>query len=669
MNWFVSAIPWYGWLILSLVPPLILLLYFLKLRRVPVEVPSTYLWTRTIEDLHVNSIWQRLRNSLLLLLQLLLALLLLLACLQPGCEGEDLTGDRFIFLIDQSASMSATDTPNGETRLESAKTEIRNMIDGMDDSASAMIISFSNESDVVQSYTRNKSLLKRKLASIRQTQRSSDMTEALVAASGLANPGRTSDRESEIDIQVADALQARLFIFSDGGVANVPGFSLGNLTAEYRPVGSFSTPHNVGITAFSISRDVDTTSGVQAFVRLQNSHDQDHSVTVSLLADGELFDTKTDVVIPKENSTVMSFELTPLLETFENAIRVEVRIEDRDLYALDNVAYGVIEPPRKINVLVCTPSNNFLRLAMGTDRIAKLAQVEFQPPEFLTDKLYTGNLSSAAYDLIVFDRCAPEKMPDCNTLFFGATPPGGEWKAGDKQFPTIIIDSAVTHPILNSVPMSNVTIVEGTPLTGPPGTISLMDSNYGSVMAIAPRSGFEDLVVGFTLIESNAEDETIINSDWPNRLSFPLFMQNAITWLGGASKFSSSSGTSPGDLVTFRTRVPSQSVGIKSPDGSRIQLKSRDDKTYVYASANQTGIYDVTNNNTNAADQLLAVNLLDPRESNLAVRDSLEIGYEEIVASIQETAKTRQEYWTWIILAALLVLLVEWYVYNRRAFI
>ena len=145
MNWFVSAIPWYGWLILSLIPPLILLLYFLKLRRIPVEVPSTYLWTRTIEDLHVNSIWQRLRNSLLLLLQLMLALLLLLACLQPGCEGEDLTGDRFIFLIDQSASMSATDTPSGETRLESAKTEIRNMIDGMDDSASAMIISFSNE--------------------------------------------------------------------------------------------------------------------------------------------------------------------------------------------------------------------------------------------------------------------------------------------------------------------------------------------------------------------------------------------------------------------------------------------------------------------------------------------------------------------------------------------
>ena len=75
-------------------------------------------------------------------------------------------GERFIFLLDQSGSMSATDTPDGSSRLDVAKEQIRNLIDSMDDSASAMIISFSNEEDVVQSYTQNKSLLKRKLSLI-----------------------------------------------------------------------------------------------------------------------------------------------------------------------------------------------------------------------------------------------------------------------------------------------------------------------------------------------------------------------------------------------------------------------------------------------------------------------------------------------------------------------
>src|SRR6187455_2663553 len=78
--------PW-QWGLLALVPPAIIALYFLKLRRQPLEVPSTYLWKKSIEDMHVNSLWQRLRQNLLLLLQLLLVALAMLALLRPGWES------------------------------------------------------------------------------------------------------------------------------------------------------------------------------------------------------------------------------------------------------------------------------------------------------------------------------------------------------------------------------------------------------------------------------------------------------------------------------------------------------------------------------------------------------------------------------------------------------
>lgn len=96
-------------LLLALVPVGIIILYFLKLKREPVEVPSTYLWSKTIEDLHVNSLLQRLRRSLLLLLQLLAVFIALIALLRPGYRGESTGQDRTVFLIDNSASMQTVD--------------------------------------------------------------------------------------------------------------------------------------------------------------------------------------------------------------------------------------------------------------------------------------------------------------------------------------------------------------------------------------------------------------------------------------------------------------------------------------------------------------------------------------------------------------------------------
>src|SRR4051794_34626797 len=81
-HWRISyhiPIPWWGGLILLLVPLLILLLYFLKLKRKPLQVPSTFLWKKSIEDLHVNSLFQWLRENVLLLLQILTVLVLLYA--------------------------------------------------------------------------------------------------------------------------------------------------------------------------------------------------------------------------------------------------------------------------------------------------------------------------------------------------------------------------------------------------------------------------------------------------------------------------------------------------------------------------------------------------------------------------------------------------------------
>ena len=52
--------------------PVVVAMYLLKLRRDEAMVPSTLLWQKLVADVEANAPWQRLRRSLLLLLQLLL---------------------------------------------------------------------------------------------------------------------------------------------------------------------------------------------------------------------------------------------------------------------------------------------------------------------------------------------------------------------------------------------------------------------------------------------------------------------------------------------------------------------------------------------------------------------------------------------------------------------
>src|SRR3954452_23839480 len=107
--------------VLFLAPVGLLLLYFLKLKRKPQAVPSTFLWKKSIEDLHVNRLLQWLRKNILLLLQLLVILAAIYAVLAPRLHGSQSAGRHYILVIDNSASMSATDVkPN---RLDWARRE------------------------------------------------------------------------------------------------------------------------------------------------------------------------------------------------------------------------------------------------------------------------------------------------------------------------------------------------------------------------------------------------------------------------------------------------------------------------------------------------------------------------------------------------------------------
>ncbi|MEK6237306.1 MAG: BatA and WFA domain-containing protein [Planctomycetales bacterium] len=744
---------WWEWTLLFAIPPAIILLYFLKLKRKRIEVPSTFLWHKSIEDLHVNSLFQWLRQNILLFLQLLFVLLVLLTVARPFWMGDQLTGERFIFLIDNSASMAAEDADG--SRLEEAKRQIEAHIDAMPSGAVAMLVSFANGARTEQTYTANKAELKEQLREIKQTQQSTTAMEALRLAGGLANPGRSSfdQTEEEIasdgaDVSVAEAMPADLFIFSDGNFPT-PEFSLQNLRPYFRPIGEPDAA-NIGIAAFSIQENEERPGEVQAYARLHNFGLQDATAEVRLyvvgpgeepvflksrgveikakpqviVVDGLLessdgtgnitlrtisgsareFTIADDVEVtlnqePSKISALRSGYWISVFQDGSDVVRVaaskeqkqpkdedvleeiddedldnhagvffdladftsgvlELRIVTEDALETDNVAWAVFNPPRPGRILVVSPGNAPLRVALSTEETASLATTAWLAPEDLKTDAYKKSAAGGAYDLIVYDRCRPETPPQANTLYIGQLPKK-DWTTEGMAEQPFITDVDRSHPLTRLVQMDGVLIIKGfSQVKGPPGTRTLILSQHGPMMSVGPREGFQDAVIAFDLIGNS-------NSNWTMRatFSFPVFVLNLVRYLGGGDDPLVTGEIRPGEPLSLRGPGALDKVQVKTPSGRRVDMKRSARNTFEFNDADELGVYEVTWGKDDV--QYFAVNLFDVAESDVKRARLASIGYEEVVAQAsKETAK--QEGWKWLLLLGLGVLLLEWYVYNRR---
>lgn len=714
-------------IILFLVPMIILLLYFLKLKRKPLSVPSTFLWKKSIEDLHVNSLFQWLRENVLLLLQLLAILLLIYAILDFRLHGGTTSGQHYIIMIDNSASMSATDVePN---RLEWAKREALKEIDATTDGDFGMVIEFNSTANTLQSYTNNRGLLRKAVESIERTQRPTRIEDALALAESLANPRRSGDEAGVVPANVepgkertyvpAEGIKTEIYLFSDGRFADMPEFSLGNLRVHFRSAGKRDTEivtaamrksaglpetanvtegparvNNLALGACSVTRDESDPALAQVFVRVLNFRNQEVSTRVQLdvLVNGRTRGIlERPVLIPARSvrqekaapakteqgdeveqfrigvvpgETSVTFELKDIDDTQQTVLNARILKAEDDL-PLDDQAWLVISAVRKGRVLLVSTFNPVLDAFFDDPAIREVATVtRLTPKDLATDK-YRRPAMAGEFDLVIFDRCAPAKEDDLPqaNTFFIGSVPPPWTKDTEEKFDKQIRGWEARHPLMRYL-------------------VSLDQIGFDEVFRVKelpPRTPrlleSRDSLFLFTLSRQSFTDLVLTfplitdkgeyNTTWWRLPSFPLFLQNMLMTLGNVRDETNEETIKPGMIRAIRPDTAIKLVQVTDPEGKVYPLDRGTRTEFSFGDTRQIGAYRVSWDGEWRST--FAVNLLDSEESNLEPRPSVRFGSEHVVSG-EERGQPR-ELWKWLVVLALGLLLGEWYIYNKRVYV
>ncbi len=325
--------------------PAVIAMYLLKLRRDEAVVPSTLLWQRLVADVEANAPWQKLRRSLLLLLQLLLVAILALLAARPFLERPAALARDIVLVVDTSASMGATDVV--PDRLTLAKAAAVDALRGLPTGGKVSVIAADRSARIVVNESSDLGRVRDAIDGISATSSRGDLGDALELASKLA--ARSGD--------------AQVLVATDAALAAPP---TGRVAAPVKVLPVGRERKNQAIVALAVRADAAGTKR-SVFVSVANLDLEKAPRRVELWGDGGLLEVRDVMLEPQARADVIIDDVPRGVET------VEVRLTSPDpavttapdQLAADDHAWAVIPPDRTKLVLVVGAGDPYLETALS----------------------------------------------------------------------------------------------------------------------------------------------------------------------------------------------------------------------------------------------------------------------------------------------------------------
>jgi hypothetical protein len=681
--------------------PSLIILYFLRLRRNEVEVSSTLLWKKAIEDLQANAPFQRLRRNLLLFLQLIVLALILFAIAQPQIASTFAPGVQHVIIIDRSASMQATDgdpsEPGKVTRLDAAKKKANELVDSLRDAGAfsgegdrAMVVAMDVSGTVMQQFTSNKNELKRAIERITPADTSTLMEPAFKVAKAflpkrimMDNAGGTGP-ETPIKMDEQTVGQVTIHLFSDGQIPDIglvrpqgdaTKAELQDDKLEYHAIGS-PDAWNVGIVALRAERSFDKPSELQVFVGVQSTASEPKSVDVQLAIDGTASAVKAlklpaaakaadgNGIVPAGGGLVFKVD-----RPTGGVVSIQLKLDAPDALPVDDYAYVVVPPARRMSVALVTPGNAFLRDVLERANLSRklLLVSPAQGDEFLASK------QAEEYDVLVLDRWLPtlkpgqQGLPAGRFLIFGAYPeaPMGLIKDGEPEG-SIVLSWERDHPVMRAVGLDNLQVSKAQRTKLPERGLSkvLAMGSAGPLICETSTTSTRAIYTTFDTLASN----------WPLDSGFVIYVLSALNYLSQEGGETGALLVRPGGQIDQRLPESAAEVRLVDPEKASTDIVLSTDNRATFGPIQRTGIYTLSwkgpavgsdQESGGRVRRFVASNLSDPRESDIRALTTLETKSRVVQASDEKSAGVRR-YWPWLLLGALGMITLEWFIYNRK---
>jgi len=611
-------------------------LYVLKLRRRRVEVPFGQLWQKVLRDVESTALWRRLRRLLSLALQLCLLGLLLFAVGDPRLAVSR-SGRTVAIVVDASASMQARD--GATTRMAEALDAARAQIRGLGGADEALLIAMGPRPVPATGLTHDESELVRAV-------------DRLVATDGPA------DVDGALRLAAA-ALRGRphptLVLIGDGAwdPSSLERAQLDGIDIRYQPVGA--PADNLAITAFAVRRYRANQTAYEVLIEAQRFSPPDAKGPVAcaleLRQDGEVVNVEQLQLQPGEKVQ----RLYPNLAGAGTRLEAVLRRAGGDALAVDDHAYALLPPRKKLSVLLVTPGNLFLEGALLLDENLEVEKVA--PSGYAA-------VDKKKLDAVVLDGFVPDEPPPVSALYLDPRGDKSPFTVRGELSNPIVTESAQGHPLMRWVTLADLNIARASRFALKTGDVAVASALREPIL-VAREEGARKLVAfGFDLRRS----------DLPLRVAFPVLVVNALDWFAGADTglMASFSLAQP-----WRLAAPAAAeLEVRDPEGKVTRVPVRDGRaTYV---GTRVGYYEVSIPLTGPSappsfgggragvPRLVAANLTSPSESRLAVRSQLTVAGKTLRAPEPGRPGMKRTLWSYLVIVVLLLSLVEWWTYNRR---